>query len=255
MGDADHFRDAWRFLTIVRVSDSSQAFAPDWLARSLKYFPAVGICIGIVSAAVWLLADRIWGDTMAALLAVAASAIMSGALHEDGLADTADAFGGGWSVEKRLVIMKDSRIGTYGALTLGFGILLRVVALAALPPWAGAAALVACHAVARTTPAIVVSRLSYSGDTAAMKVAYAESPLRANEWRLLAIIAAAAMLPLAVVSVKAVVTGLLLGACLAAALAVWSRKLIGGYTGDVLGAIEQVFEIGFLLGAAAVLSG
>jgi adenosylcobinamide-GDP ribazoletransferase len=254
MSEADYFRDAWRFLTIVRIADSSQPFAADWLARSLKYFPAVGICIGIVSAAVWLVADPIWGDTTAALLAVAAGALMSGALHEDGLADTADAFGGGWTVEKRLAIMKDSRIGTYGALALGFGCLLRVVALAAVPPWAGAAALVACHALARVTPAVVVSRMSYSGDTAAMKVAYAEAPMRADEWRLLAIIAAAAMLPLLFVSVRAAITGLLLGALLAGALAMRSRKLIGGYTGDVLGAVEQMFEIGLLLGVAGVLS-
>lgn len=254
MSEADHFRDAWRFLTVLPVAPSPNAMMPDWLARCLKYFPAVGICIGAVAAAVWLSADRIWGDTTAALLAIAASAIMSGALHEDGLADTVDSFGGGWTVEKRLAIMKDSRIGTYGALALGFGCLLRVVALAAVPPWAGAAALVACHAMARVTPAVVVSRLPYSGDTATMKVAYAESPLRTDEWRLLTIIAAVAMLPLAFVSVKAAVTGLLLGACLAAALAFQSRRLIGGYTGDVLGAVEQVFEIGFLLGVAAVLS-
>ena len=90
MSEADHFRDAWRFLTILRIPDSPQPFAADWLARSLKYFPAVGICIGVVSAAVWLLADPIWGDTTAALLAIGAGALMSGALHEDGLADTAD---------------------------------------------------------------------------------------------------------------------------------------------------------------------
>ena len=81
------------------------------------------------------------------------------------------------------------------------------------------------------------------------------SPLRRDEWQLLAIIAAVAMLPFAFVSVRAAVSGLLLGACLAAALTIWSRRLIGGYTGDVLGAVEQVFEIGFLLGVAAVLSG
>ncbi|MBN9006800.1 MAG: adenosylcobinamide-GDP ribazoletransferase [Rhizobiales bacterium] len=254
MSEVDHFRDAWRFLTIVRIPDSSQPFAADWLARSLKYFPAVGICIGVVSAAVWLLADPIWGDTTSALLAVAAGALMSGALHEDGLADTADAFGGGRTAEKRLAIMKDSRIGTYGALALGFGCLLRIVALAAVPPWAGAAALVACHALARATPAVVMSRLSYSGDTAAMKAAYAESPLRTGEWQLLAIIAAAAMLPLVFVSVRAAFTGLLLGALFAGALAMRSRRLIGGYTGDVLGAVEQMFEIGFLLGVAGVLS-
>ena len=137
MSEADHFRDAWRFLTILRIPDSPQPFAADWLARSLKYFPAVGICIGVVSAAVWLLADPIWGDTTAALLAIGAGVLMSGALHEDGLADTADAFGGGWAVEKRLAIMKDSRIGTYGVLALGFGCLLRVVALAAVLLLAG----------------------------------------------------------------------------------------------------------------------
>jgi adenosylcobinamide-GDP ribazoletransferase len=254
MSEADHFRDAWRFLTILRIPDSPQPFAADWLARSLKYFPAVGICIGVVSAAVWLLADPIWGDTTAALLAIGAGALMSGALHEDGLADTADAFGGGWAVEKRLAIMKDSRIGTYGVLALGFGCLLRVVALAAVPPWAGVAALVASHAVARATPAVMMSRLSYSGDTAAMKAAYTEAPLRPDEWRLLAITAVAAMLPLVLVSVRAAITGLLLGVLFAAILAMRSRKLIGGYTGDVLGAVEQMFEIGFLLGVAAVLS-
>jgi adenosylcobinamide-GDP ribazoletransferase len=254
MSEADHFRDAWRVLTLVRIPESSQPIAADWLARSLKYFPAVGICIGIISAAVWLLADRVWGDTMAALLAVAAGALMSGALHEDGLADTADAFGGGATAEKRLAIMKDSRIGTYGALTLGFGCLLRIVALAAVPPWAGATALVACHALARATPAVVMSRLSYSGDTAAMKATYAESPLRTDEWRLLAIVAVVALLPLVLVSAKAALTGLLLGALFAAVLAMRSRKLIGGYTGDVLGAVEQMFEIGFLLGVSGVLS-
>jgi len=254
MNEADHFRDAWRFLTIVRAPDSPQPFAADWLTRSLKYFPAVGIGIGVVSAAVWLLADPVWGDTTAALLAVAAGAIMSGALHEDGLADTADAFGGGWTIEKRLAIMKDSRIGSYGALALGFGCLARVVALAALPSWAGAAALIACHAVARATPAVVMSRLTYGGDTAAMKVAHAESPLRTDEWRLLIVTAVAAMLPLAWISPRAAVTGLLLGTLLAGGLAAWSRRLVGGYTGDVLGAVEQAFEIGFLLGAAAVLS-
>jgi adenosylcobinamide-GDP ribazoletransferase len=99
-----------------------------------------------------------------------------------------------------------------------------------------------------------MSRLSYSGDTAAMKATYAESPLRTDEWRLLAIVAVVALLPLVLVSAKAALTGLLLGALFAAVLAMRSRKLIGGYTGDVLGAVEQMFEIGFLLGVAGVLS-
>jgi adenosylcobinamide-GDP ribazoletransferase len=254
MSESDHFRDALRFLTIVPVTAASAEMQPDWLARSLKYFPTAGICIGLASAMIWLIANGIWGGTIAALLAVAASIVVTGALHEDGLADTMDAFGGGRTIEKRLEIMKDSRIGTYGALALGIGVLLRVAALAELPLWTGVAALIACHGSARGTPAFVMSRMSYTGDAAAMKVAYAEVMLRRDEWQLMAFVIAVAMLPLAFVSIKAALVSLVFGAFLAAALARWSWRLIGGYTGDVLGAIEQVFEIGFLLGVAAILS-
>lgn len=253
MDDTARLFDALRFLTIVRTPPSRAAIAPDWLARCMKYFPLVGAGIGVVSAAMFLLAGQIWSPTVAAMLAVATGVVVTGALHEDGLADTADAFGGGWSTEKRLAIMKDSRIGAYGALALGFGVALRIAALAALSPWAGAAALVASHAAARVTPAFVMNAMGYAGDTAAMKVGYAETPIRHGELRLALVIAAAAMLPLLLDSIASVVAALLLGAALAAILAHWSRRLIGGYTGDVLGAVEQMFEIGFLLGVAAII--
>jgi len=86
-----------------------------------------------------------------------------------------------------------------------------------------------------------------------MKAAYAQSPPRREEFWLALIVAAAGALPLALISLSSAVTGLLLGAALAAALAAWARRLIGGYTGDVLGAIEQLFEIGVQLGVAAVI--
>ena len=140
--------DAIRFLTIVRVRDTESAMAPDWLARAMKYFPAVGAGIGLCSAIVMLLANEFFSPVIAALLAVTTSIVITSALHEDGLADTADSFGGGWSVEKRLAIMKDSRIGTFGALALGIGVALRVVAVSDMPMWAGPAALIAAHAAA-----------------------------------------------------------------------------------------------------------
>src|SRR3984885_10271747 len=151
MNGSREFLNALRFLTIVPVPSSDAASAPDWLSRCAKYFPVVGIGVGLASAAVLLLAGRIWGPMVASLLAVATSIAVTGALHEDGLADTADGLGGGWTVEKRLAIMKDSRIGTYGVIALAFGIALRVGALAELPVWAGAAALIAGHAAARVT--------------------------------------------------------------------------------------------------------
>jgi adenosylcobinamide-GDP ribazoletransferase len=249
----DHLLNALRFMSIVPVPSSNAATEPDWLSRCVKYFPLVGIGIGLASAAVLLLAGAIWGPIVAALLAVTTSIAVTGALHEDGLADTADGFGGGRTAEKRLAIMKDSRIGTYGAIALGFSIALRVAALAALPRWTGAAALMAAHAAARATPAFVIARMSYMGDASVMKVAYAQSPVRSGELRFALMVAAAGALPLALISPSSGVVGLLLGAALATALAAWSRRLIGGYSGDVLGAIEQLFEIGFLLGVAAVI--
>ena len=253
MGETERFLSAVRFLTIVPTPPTDTALQPDWLARSLKYFPLVGIGIGAVSATVLLLAGHIWGPFVAALLAICTGAVITAALHEDGLADTVDAFGGGWTIERRLEIMKDSRIGTYGALALGFGVALRIAALTQLPLWAGAFALVASHAAARATPGFVINAMSYAGDTAAMKVGYAEAPMRSNELWFVLISAAVGALPLAFISVSSIMFGALLGATLAATLAIWSQRLIGGYTGDVLGAIEQVYEIGFLLGVAAII--
>jgi adenosylcobinamide-GDP ribazoletransferase len=253
MTEIERFLNAARFLTILPTPSATAAVEPDWLARSMKYFPLVGIGVGGAAGAVFLLAHQIWGPLVAALLAVAAGVIATGALHEDGLADTADAFGGGWTVEKRLAIMKDSRIGSFGALALGFGIAIRFAALAGLPPWAGAFALVAGHAAARVTPALIMNNMSYAGDTVAMKVSYDRAPVRSDELGFALCAAAVATLPLAFTSIASLATGLPVGAALAAALAIWSRRLIGGYTGDVLGAAEQLFEIGFLLGVAAII--
>ncbi|MGB3486829.1 MAG: adenosylcobinamide-GDP ribazoletransferase [Xanthobacteraceae bacterium] len=253
MSEMEHFRNAVRFMTILPVRSVSGEIAPDWLTRCLKYSPLVGIGIGLASGLVLLIATELWNETIAAMLAVATSIALTGALHEDGFADTFDGFGGGFTVEKRLTIMKDSRIGTYGALALGLNVALRIAALAVLTPWQGMAALIAAHAAARAAPAWVMTRLSYSGDISAMKVAYAESRPRTDELQLGLIFVLLAILPLTLISAPAVAFGALLGVALAALLALWARRLIGGYTGDVLGGIEQAFEIGFLLGVAALL--
>ncbi|MDR3484904.1 MAG: adenosylcobinamide-GDP ribazoletransferase [Bradyrhizobium sp.] len=247
------FLNALRFMTIVPVPSSETAIAPDWLSRCARYFPVVGIGVGLVSAVVLLLADRIWSPVVASLLAVAASILVTGALHEDGLADTADGLGGGSSVEKRLAIMKDSRIGTYGTLALAFSLSLRVAALADMPSWTAAAALISAHAAARITPAFVMNALPYAGDTAAMKVSYVDASVSTHDRRFALVVVLCALLPLAFISILSLISGLLVGAALAAPVTYWARKRINGYTGDVLGAIEQMFEIGFLLGVAAVV--
>src|ERR1700690_1808876 len=230
MNGSREFLNALRFLTIVPVPSSDAASAPDWLSRCAKYFPVVGIGVGIASAAVLLLAGRIWGPVVASLLAVAASIAVTGALHEDGLADTADGLGGGSSVEKRLAIMKDSRIGAYGTLALAFSISLRVTALADMPVWTAAAALISAHAAARITPTFVMNALPYAGDTAAMKVSYSDVPVSSHEIRFALVVVACALVPLALVSIPSMISGLLLGTALAVAIVLWARKLIDGYT-------------------------
>jgi adenosylcobinamide-GDP ribazoletransferase len=247
------FMNALRFMTIMPVPSSDTEIAPNWLSRCAKYFPVVGVGIGLVSAVVLLLAGRIWSPVIASLLAVAASIAVTGALHEDGLADTADGLGGGKSVERRLAIMKDSRIGVYGTLALAFSLALRVSALADMPLWTAATALIATHAAARITPIFVMNALPYAGDATVMKVSYNDAPVSAHDQRFALVVVLCALLPLAFVSLLSVISGLLLGAALAAAAAMWARQRIDGYTGDVLGAIEQMFEIGFLLGVVAVV--
>jgi adenosylcobinamide-GDP ribazoletransferase len=253
MSGRSEFLDALRFMTIVPVPSSDTAIAPDWLSRCAKYFPVVGIGVGLASALVLLLADRIWSPVVASLLAVATSIAITGALHEDGFADTADGLGGGTSVEKRLAIMKDSRIGTYGTLALVFSVSLRVAALADMPPWTATAALIAAHAAARITPILVMNALPYAGDTAAMKLSYTDASVSVQEIRFALVVVVCALLPLAFGSILSVMSGLLLGAVLAAAVSYCARQRINGYTGDVLGAIEQMFEIGFLLGVVAII--
>ncbi|MDB5574145.1 MAG: cobalamin-5-phosphate synthase [Tardiphaga sp.] len=248
-----HFWNAFRFLTVLPAPASSDGMAPDWLTRSLPCFPVIGILIGTVSAMVLLLADLMWGHTLAALSAVAASIALTGALHEDGLADTFDSFGGGWTVAKRLEIMKDSRIGTYGALALGLGVALRVAALAALPIEIAAVALIAGHAAARAAPAVVMTRMNYAGDVTAMRVAYAESKPRVSELLVVGAVVVVAALPLMWLAGLSFVAGYAGALVLGSALAAWSKRLLGGYTGDVLGAIEQCGEVGFLLGVLAVV--
>jgi adenosylcobinamide-GDP ribazoletransferase len=247
------FWNALRFLTIVPAPPVDRV-EDDWLMRAAKYFPLVGIVVGIVSAAVLLLSAKLWTGFLPPLMAIAASIVLTGALHEDGLADTADGLGGGRSREARLAIMKDSRIGTYGALALGLGVALRVLALAPLPTWTAAAALIAAHAGARLAAAAAMSALPSAGDPAATKLTYPEASMRRSEIMVALSFTFVALLPLASSGISAVLFGLLLGAALAVWLIDRARKRIGGYTGDILGATEQLFEIGFLLGVAAALN-
>jgi adenosylcobinamide-GDP ribazoletransferase len=182
---------------------------------------------------------------------MAATLLATGAFHEDGLADAADGLGGGLTRERALEIMRDSRIGTYGALALGMALALKFAALAALAP-ADAAALVALgHGISRYAPVAVVARHPYARETGAKFTAPSVSAA-GHRVALATTLALAAALALALGPGGALAA--LAGAALLAALGArrYLRRL-GGYTGDCLGATQQMAELGLYLGALAWL--
>jgi adenosylcobinamide-GDP ribazoletransferase len=214
------------------------------LARSMRAFPVVGVGVGLISWVAFALASALGLPlALAALLAVLASIALTGALHEDGLADTADGFGGGADAARKLAIMRDSRTGAYGALALVFSVALRAAALAAIP--VAGLALVAAHAVSRAALPVLMRRLDPARSDGLGAGAGQPDDL-ALLW-CLGLAIAAALLCLGVFR------GLLALAVTAAALALLAalaRRQVGGYTGDVLGAAQQVGEIVMLLCAA-----
>jgi adenosylcobinamide-GDP ribazoletransferase len=217
------------------------------LAQAAWAFPFAGFVVGLIGAIVYLVADRlVLFSWPAAALAVAATIIVTGALHEDGLADTADGFGAGATPESRLAIMRDSRIGTFGACALIVSIGLRWAALASLAgPLRVAAALIAAHVAARAMPPLLMRLIPPArpdGLSAAAGLPPADS------------VAVAALLGFAALLLAlGTADGLIASALLVLAMLALRRlalNKIGGQTGDVLGALEQVSEVLVLLVAA-----
>ncbi len=241
------FRVGLIFLTRVPLRHDG-AIAGDELSRSTRLYPLVGLAIGAAGGAVfWLAAAIGLPPLLAGLIAVAATMLLTGALHEDGLADTADGLGGGADRAHRLEIMGDSRSGSYGVAALILSIGLRAAALAALAaPATVAGALIAAHAVSRACLPAAMSTLPLAREDGL--AADAGQPRGGWAWTALAL---GALIALPVLGPGIGAAALLAGA-LAAALVAWlARTRIGGYTGDVLGAMQQAAETAVLLTVVA----
>jgi len=221
------------------------------LARASRTFPLVGIGIGLIGAIVYAVARGLSLDpALAAILVVAATALVTGALHEDGLADVADGFGGGADRESKLRIMRDSRIGSFGVIALVLSMSLRIAALAAIGATAGSAgvlaALVACHAASRAFVAVVMEREPLARADG-MAAAAGRPSQAAALWAL-----GLGVVTMLLCERLSAVVALAIGAAVAWAIAWFARRQIGGYTGDVLGTVQQGTEIGMLLALAAL---
>ncbi|GAB5470192.1 MAG: adenosylcobinamide-GDP ribazoletransferase [Rhodospirillales bacterium] len=243
------------FLTRLPIKLSGEVDPGD-LARASWSFPLVGLLVGAFAALLYLLALACGLSTwLAALMGLAGSLLLSGALHEDGLADLADGFGGGWTRERKLEIMRDSRLGTYGAAALFLSLALRGAALASLQDGTTAAAvLLVTHVTARAPLPLFMWSTPLArrdGQSAAAGKPSGAVAFTALALGLVALVAAAGTLAggLGFALVAALLLALVFLAIRALAL-----RQIDGYTGDILGGLEQVGEIALLLAAAALLA-
>lgn len=250
------FLVALQFLTRVPVPLGA-AWQPEWLQQCARHFPGVGLLVGGFGALVLAAASALWPLPVAVLLSMAATVWLTGAFHEDGLADTCDGLGGTVSRERALQIMKDSRIGTYGAAGLVLVLLLKAALLLALAQQALAAVLVAlplAHALSRGAAVLLLRLLPYAGDAEQAKAKPLVQGIGtpglavAGLWMLLALMAGARWLPLP--ALLAAVAAL---AMVLAGMARWLRRRLGGFTGDTLGAAQQVAELAVYLALAAVV--
>jgi adenosylcobinamide-GDP ribazoletransferase len=219
------------------------------VARASWAFPVAGFVVGLVGAAVYWLAARVNLTLLpAAALAVAATTLLTGAMHEDGLADTADGFGGGRTREQKLDIMRDSRIGTYGACALIVSFMLRWSALGEIadPPFV-AIALITAHVAARASLPAFMAFVPAARKDGLSSGAGRPPPQSAAIALVLGVVSlfvgfgpGRAMFALSMLAV----IGFLLAAV--------TQRQIGGQTGDVLGALEQVNEVTILLIATSL---
>jgi adenosylcobinamide-GDP ribazoletransferase len=245
-GPFDDFAIATALLTRLPVGVMPPADGA--IAASGWAFPLVGAGIGGLAALAFLVAELLGGGSApAALLAVALGIAVTGALHEDGLADTADGFGGGRSRDEKLAIMRDSRHGTFGIIALVLSIGLRAAALGTIGEPIGAAlALIAAHAASRGALPLLMRILRPARADGLGAAAGRPGPM-------VAVIAAAngAALALGLLGPRTGAVALVLSTGALALAAVLAHRQIGGYTGDVLGFFQQIGEIVMLLAAAA----
>ena len=260
-----HYLLALQFFTRIPVTGRLAAwvgFSPEMLRASCAHFPGVGWVVGACACCVYAVLYLSLGAApatpwVAAALSTAATVLLTGGFHEDGLADVADGLGGSQERERALDIMKDSRIGSFGTMALVLALLAKTGLLALLGQRGlspALAALVGAHIVSRFFPLLLVRALSYVGDTARSKAKPLADRITPAQ---LGAAAAWCLLPLSVIAlgegVLFVLPALLLSGATTVLLARWFLRRLQGFTGDCLGAVQQVSEIAFYLGAALAL--
>ena len=244
------FFTALMFITRIPV--------PKWVGYSEanlnkcnRYFSLVGIVVGGFGALVFWLGSFVFSNEIAVVLSMIATVLLTGAFHEDGFADVCDGFGGGWTKEKILVIMKDSRVGAYALIGMVLILLLKFFALNALSPVMVVPALIAGHSVSRAFAVSTMFTLPYVREDELSKSKPVTKNLHVLDLWIAVVIGLASLLIFRNWMVYLTIVPLLI-------TKVWLeryfKKWIGGYVGDCLGTVQQVTEIVFYLSLIAVVS-
>ena len=252
---------AVQFLTRLPVPSFTN-YDPEWLHQSSRHFPAVGLLIGLLCAGVFWLGSVLFTPLIAAVISTVFGIRLTGAFHEDGLADSCDGLGGGLTRERTLTIMKDSRLGTYGVLGLVSVLLLKITLLAAMPPSVAIVALIIGHTASRLLCISLLALLPYGGEIEHAKAKPMAQQLTllqgvlSSGWLLLAGILVMAIFPSGMQQIG--LSQWLLALSLALIATDYMRRLLrrrlDGYTGDGLGATQQLSEVAIYMGLAASVS-
>lgn len=243
------FLGAIRFFTRLPVPDRIP-HSDDLLNHATRYFPAVGILVGLISAVTFNLSILILPQSLSVLLAMTASIYLTGAFHEDGLTDMTDGLGGGWERHRILDIMKDSRVGSYGVIAIVMVLFIKFACLDETNPTWVPALLIIGHAFSRYCSVLIMACMHYVRDDLLSKAKPLATKISKNS---LIVASFFGLVPLLWLPFDALVLGIVVSLIVTAWLGLKLQKWLGGYTGDCLGATQQLSEVAFYIGVLSVL--
>lgn len=241
-------------LLLMAIQYFTRVPMPSWVSHSAehlsgtaRYFTAVGVLVGGIGALVLWATSLILPGPLPVILSTATTVFLTGAFHEDGLADTFDGLGGGATRERALEIMKDSRIGTFGSAALVLTLMIKVAALSALPVMFAIVVLIAGHAFSRACAVTLLFAGSHVGNPELSRARVVAQPMSWGEFIVAALVG---VVPLYWCGMHAV-AGFVCASLVLFVLARWFMRRLGGFTGDTLGAAQQLTEITFYLAVLA----
>ena len=221
---------------------------PEYLNKATRYFPLIGWLVGGICAIMYMSTEYFLNAQIAILLSMIAGVLATGAFHEDGFADVCDAFGGGWTKQKILDIMKDSRVGAYGVIGMIMILLLKFTSLSTIPFSQMWMVLLAAHSFSRLCAVFIVSTSKYVRENDDAKAKPLAKSITAKEILPAVLFGLAPLLLFQRIDILYALIFPLLGTFF---LRRYFHKWIGGYTGDCLGATQQVTEVLFYLNLIA----